>query len=277
MISNNSSVRIYGKSPFRIAVLHGGPGAPGYMAPVARELSKTCGILEPLQSEDSVEKQIAELNQQLTEYGNTPLILIGSSWGAVLALFMAARYPDLITKIILIGSAVFDSASSEKIHQIRMNRLSEDQKRQHYEIENKLTTKVTGQSQAELFKKWGALFSQTDSYDPIEHEDETLGVQPQIFNKVWPDFVEMRDHLGFLPAEFSKIKCPATIIHGDYDPHPIEGIQPFLENCIADIKTHILEKCGHYPWLEKQARNKFYNLLLSEINLWLMMCCIKNI
>ena len=265
MKSNNSSVRIYGKSPFRIAVLHGGPGAPGYMAPVARELSKTCGILEPLQNEDSVEKQIAELNHQLTEYGDTPLTLIGSSWGAVLALFMSARYPDLITKIILIGSAVFDSASSAKIHHTRMSRLSEAQKQEYYKIENRIKD-ADEQSRAELFKKWGELFSHTDSFDPLEHEDETLEVQPHIFNKVWLDFVAMRDDPGFLSAEFSKVKCPVTIIHGDYDPHPIEGIQPFLENCIADIKTHILEKCGHYPWLEKQARDKFYNLLLSEIN-----------
>ncbi|MHA2061833.1 MAG: alpha/beta fold hydrolase, partial [Candidatus Sifarchaeia archaeon] len=33
------NLRIYGNKPFNIAVLHGGPGAPGEMAPVARELS----------------------------------------------------------------------------------------------------------------------------------------------------------------------------------------------------------------------------------------------
>ena len=48
------TVRKYGSPPYRVAVLHGGPGAPGYMAPVARELAKTTGILEPLQSEDSL-------------------------------------------------------------------------------------------------------------------------------------------------------------------------------------------------------------------------------
>ncbi|MCL4543887.1 MAG: alpha/beta hydrolase, partial [Chloroflexi bacterium] len=33
------NLRTYGKPPFRIAVIHGGPGVPGGMAPVAKELS----------------------------------------------------------------------------------------------------------------------------------------------------------------------------------------------------------------------------------------------
>lgn len=45
-------VRTHGKPPFRVAVLHGGPGAPGYMAPVARALSVTAGVIEPLQTAD---------------------------------------------------------------------------------------------------------------------------------------------------------------------------------------------------------------------------------
>ena len=32
-----------------LLLLHGGPGAPGYMAPVARELSDAFRIIEPLQ------------------------------------------------------------------------------------------------------------------------------------------------------------------------------------------------------------------------------------
>jgi hypothetical protein len=45
------NLRKYGTSPFKLAVFHGGPGAPGEMAPVARELSSLGGILEPLHTE----------------------------------------------------------------------------------------------------------------------------------------------------------------------------------------------------------------------------------
>lgn len=36
--------RIYGKAPYSIVVIHGGPGAPGQVAPVARELSENFGV-----------------------------------------------------------------------------------------------------------------------------------------------------------------------------------------------------------------------------------------
>jgi hypothetical protein len=53
--------RVYGKAPYRVAVIHGGPGAPGEMAPVARELSVMRGVLEPLQIMTTIEGQVEEL------------------------------------------------------------------------------------------------------------------------------------------------------------------------------------------------------------------------
>ena len=38
--------RKYGEAPFNVVVIHGGPGAPGEVAPVARKLSENFGIIE---------------------------------------------------------------------------------------------------------------------------------------------------------------------------------------------------------------------------------------
>jgi len=40
------NIRKYGIGPFSVAVIHGGPGASGEMAPVAKELALVCGILK---------------------------------------------------------------------------------------------------------------------------------------------------------------------------------------------------------------------------------------
>jgi hypothetical protein len=69
--------RVYGNAPYRIVVLHGGPGAPGEMAPVARELSRERGVLEPLQTKDTLEGQVAELQETLESLVNPPVTLIG--------------------------------------------------------------------------------------------------------------------------------------------------------------------------------------------------------
>ncbi len=59
------NLRKYGNKPFKLAVIHGGPGAPGEMAPVARELSSIMGVLEPLQTATSLEGQVQELHNVL--------------------------------------------------------------------------------------------------------------------------------------------------------------------------------------------------------------------
>jgi pimeloyl-ACP methyl ester carboxylesterase len=257
-------VRKYGKPPFNVAILHGGPGAPGYMAPVARRLASGAGVLEPLQSKDSLEGQIEELHDQLTAHANLPVTLIGSSWGAVLALFVAARYNSLVRKLVLIGSALFDADSSSQIESRRLARLSDKQRQRLKTIESELNGTPEGRSN-DLFEEWGDILSSADVYDPLEGEFEDIEVQHQVFKKVWGDFVALRDRPNYLKTEFSAIDIPVIIIHGDYDPHPIEGIRPFLESCLNDVRFQILPKCGHYPWRERQARDKFFEILQSEI------------
>jgi pimeloyl-ACP methyl ester carboxylesterase len=265
-VKKKDTVRLYGSPPYRAAVIHGGPGAPGYMAPVARELSNHTGVLEPLQTRDSVAGQVEELKSQLSAHADKPVTLIGSSWGAVLALFLASKYAELVSKLILVGSAVYDAQSSAKIEKIRFERLDRKARNRLHEIQAQLPEANPAEKE-KLFAEWGRLFSGTDKYDPIDAVDETIEVQHEIFQKVWPEFMEMRDRPGYLKSEFSKIEIPAVVIHGNYDPHPLEGIKPFLEDCITQIKFHILDKCGHYPWLERNVSQEFFKILIGELNI----------
>ncbi len=102
------SLRCYGKAPYQVAVIHGGPGAPGEMTPVARELSSLCGILEPLQTKTTIQGQLEELHGIVRENGSLPLTLIGHSWGAMLSYLFTAQYPSMVKKLILISSGVFE-------------------------------------------------------------------------------------------------------------------------------------------------------------------------
>lgn len=53
------------------------------MKPVAETLSKDFGVLECLQTEKSINRQIKELHKQLTSSAEIPTALIGFSWGAL--------------------------------------------------------------------------------------------------------------------------------------------------------------------------------------------------
>lgn len=60
----SANPRRWGPAPYRTALVHGGPGGAGEMAPLARELSAHGhGVLEPFQTEFSVESQLRELSE----------------------------------------------------------------------------------------------------------------------------------------------------------------------------------------------------------------------
>jgi pimeloyl-ACP methyl ester carboxylesterase len=56
-----------------------------------------------------------------------------------------------------------------------------------------------------------------------------------------------------------------TAIHGDYDPHPADGVRIPLEARLPDFRLILLRHCGHTPWRERQAKTEFYRLLRLEI------------
>lgn len=257
------NLRKYGNPPFTVAVIHGGPGAAGETAPVARTLSNNYGVLEPLQTVDSLEGQIAELKSVLEDNGNLPLTLIGFSWGAWLSYIFTARYPDLVKKLILVSSGPFEEKYVAGINEVRMSRLSEEEKTEVISLYRKFNDSRI-EAKDEVFQRFGKLFSKADAYDPIKNDSDEIIYNFNIFQNVWKEAEEVRKN-GLLLDLGGKIKCPVIAIHGDYDPHPAKGVKEPLARKLMDFKLILLENCGHKPWIEKQAKDKFYKILKMEI------------
>ena len=257
------NLRTYGKAPFSVVVIHGGPGASGHMAPVARELSPHWGVLEPLQTATSLEGQIQELRDVLLENGNLPLTLIGSSWGAMLGFVFSARYSEFVEKLILVGSAVYEEQYAARIQETRLSRLSEEDRREAYSLMEALNDPAIGDKNTPL-AQLGKLFTKADAYNPLTLDTEDLEVQYHIYQSVWNDATVLRSG-GELLKLGKQIQCPVVAIHGDYDPHPPEGIQKPLSAVLKNFQFVLLKNCGHLPWIEKEARSKFYEILREEL------------
>jgi pimeloyl-ACP methyl ester carboxylesterase len=234
------------------------------MAPVAKALSSDHGILEPLQTADSVQGQIDELAAQITRHAKTPVTLIGFSWGAWLCYLTTARYPECVKKLVLIGSGPFEPQYAKNIQKTRMGRLGTEEQKQVNRLVDQLTNSTDG-DQNRLFCRFGRLISKADAYDPIEFKsNKPMVYNARIFHSVWPEADALRQSGGLL-AQGKKIQCPVIAIHGDYDPHPARGVQEPLSRILDDFRFILLEKCGHKPWIEKQARERFFRLLREEI------------
>lgn len=253
------NIRLHGKPPYTIAIIHGGPGGLGQMKPVAEELSQAYGIIEPLQDQTTVDGQIDGLKDAIQQHGQLPITLIGHSWGAMQCILFAAIHPTLVKKLILVSSGTFDDASSQLVGQTRMNRLDAQEKQAFNNLLGQLPNS-SEQEQNNIFKKLATFSCATDSYKLLETPLNNTTVLYHVFEKVWAEVVVLRTS-GYFLEQARKISCPVFAIHGNYDPHPAEGIKKVLATTIKIFQFILLEKCGHYPWFEKYAHHKFYEIL----------------
>ncbi len=176
------NLRKYGNAPFSVAVIHGGPGVPGEMAPVARQLSTDWGILEPLQTAISLEGQVQELETVLKENGSLPITLIGHSWGAWLIFILTAQYPSLAKKLILVGSGPFEEKYTSRLMETRLSRLNEEEKKEVFSLMEILNGPET-ENESRAMTKLGKLMNKTDTYEPLPYNSETLDCQQEVFKK----------------------------------------------------------------------------------------------
>jgi pimeloyl-ACP methyl ester carboxylesterase len=259
-------LRLYGKEPFIIAVVHGGPGAPGSVAPVAKEMSQYFGVLEPLQTKTTVKGQVDELFNELSVYASFPITLIGHSWGAWLSVIFTNKYPDSINKLILVGSGPFEEKYVDDLDNTRKNRLTKKESEEYVSALKRLNNPNITIKNKQI-ARLGQLAAKTDNYcvveSAIEFMDE-ISADVSTYQSVWAEAAAMRKS-GELLAIASKIKCPVVAIHGDYDPHPQEGVKMPLEENLKDFRFIMLNNCGHSPWKEKYAKAEFFGILKNEL------------
>jgi pimeloyl-ACP methyl ester carboxylesterase len=256
-------VRKWGHGPYSLAVIHGGPGAPGEVAPVARELSVSRGVLEPFQTAITLDGQVQELRAVLLEHGQVPVTLVGFSWGAFLSWLTAARYPALVKKLVLISCPPFLDEYAASITKTRLVRMKQQDKAEAQDIIGKLEMPETPGKNA-LLARLGYLLSRADAFDPANIGDEGFHCQYDLFREVWEEAAELRRSQVLLQMAKS-IRCPVVAIHGDWDPHPAEGVNIPLSKELENFRFVLLEKCGHRPWAERNASEHFYKVLMEEI------------
>jgi pimeloyl-ACP methyl ester carboxylesterase len=211
------------------------------MAPVARGLADLYRVLEPFQRASggeplTVAKHVADLHEviQLHASDSRPALL-GSSWGAMLALAYAATHPESAGPLILVGCGTFDLVARARMQETIRLRLNDEVREDER-------------------------FVRLYSYDPFPAPSEEEKLDPRAQQETWNDMLRLQAE-GVYPAAFRAIRVPVLMLHGAFDPHPgkliYAGLRPFL----PQIEYHEWEHCGHYPWLEKATADKFFSLV----------------
>ncbi len=255
------TVRTYGDSGPQVILLHGGPGAAGYMAPVARDLSNSFRIVEPFQRRReheplTVQRHIDDLHDVVAAYSSDEQpAIIGHSWGAMLALAYAAQHPDVARCIVLVGCGTFDSAAREYL-QITVASRANPQLGSRL---RRLAVEI-GNPDVRLCVL-GRLLEPLYIYDSLaEATDETEEYDRQGHDESWRDMLRLQKR-GVYPSTFAGIPVPVLMLHGDWDPHPGRMTLTTLQPYLPQLEYTELTNCGHYPWREKAARDTMFEIL----------------
>lgn len=260
-----SATRKHGAPPYRLAVLHGGPGAPGSATPIARELASSCSVLEPLQSARALSGQLSELREQLQQHAQLPLTLIGWSYGALLGYLFAAANATLVRKLVLVAAPALTTADASSIRPTQDARLDATSRARVAQLRAVLDTGANAASRDLALATLATLLRRAEVFDPIDSlPDDPVQAQHDLNQSLWNEVIALRDS-GELLERGRAIRCATVLIQGEHDARPSAAISAALAGVVADFRYIALPRCGHYPWLERQARTEFFDLLRAEV------------
>ena len=256
----NLLIRRYGSAGPTVIVLHGGPGAPGSAAELARGLAERFTVIEPWQRGAkegeplSVARHVADLHELLQALGGArPPALVGESWGAMLALAYAAAHPDQAGPLVLVGCGCFDRKSRARTVRLREARITA------FIAEHPQHGADLQLPLEERLLKWHEM---TDRYDPLPQaaEGESEPFDRQALAETWQDMLRCQQ-AGLYPQAFAAIRSPVLMLHGSYDPHPGPMIRASLQPYLPQLEYREFANCGHQPAFERQARAAFFAVL----------------
>jgi pimeloyl-ACP methyl ester carboxylesterase len=255
--------RQHGSSGPCVVLLHGGPGVAGYLEPLARGLSDSFRVLEPFQRRSggeplTVAAHVADLDDLLEQQcGEDQPILVGHSWGAMLALAHAAKHPGRARSIVLIGCGTFDLRARARMREILKERTGEALRRRLERLPHEWT------DPDQRLRAYGDLVTPLYSHD-VDGGLDIEACDARGHNETWADMLRLQDS-GVYPAAFAAIHRPVLMLHGSQDPHPGQLVRASLQPFIARLQYREWDRCGHYPWLERSVRDDFR----SDLRQWL--------
>lgn len=265
-------VRYYGQAGPSIIVLHGGPGAPGSAEGLARALADHFMVSEPLQRvSGEVPLNVDVHVKDLLQVSRGGEILAGHSWGAMLGLSFASLYPEMVSRLILIGCGTY-SQETRLIMRKRLNEMMDGKIRKKInDLQKRYMSSQSKDEKDSIYERLGQIFMDIECYEALQEYSENREpgrIDSAGHEETWNDVLRLQQE-GIEPERFKNIKCPVLMIHGDFDPHPGRETAELLLRYIPHLEYREIKRCGHEPWREKYGRAP----MLDHIRGWISAGC----
>jgi len=241
-----------------VVVLHGGPGAHhDYLLPQYDRLAEGRALLyydqrgsgrSPVSRDVAVgwREHVADLDALRDHWQLDRLILLGYSWGGLLAVLYALEHPDRIARLALVSAAPVTAVWRDEFERRFAARMAQPWiARSRAE----LTALGLAQSDPERYRRMAFALSVAGYFhDPSRAKEMTpFRVTERTRRAVWDSLGEY-DLRERIRQTFPDGTAPRSLLlHGIYDPMPIEAAR----ETAALLSTGVLELAtGHAPHVE---------------------------
>ncbi len=203
----------------------------------------------------TVDLLCSDINELIRVTGNKTVSIMGHSFGGILAMNFAVKYPNRIDKLIL--------SSSAGINLDFLNYFADNIKqRLGNVVKDKVTkTPVTLKEREEAFFRQLKINAPAYFYDKTKVDEfvKRLTVpgsyNPDYNTLMWTDLFRINYDLR---GKFDKFKQPTLVVQGRQD---ILGDETAIRihESIKQSKLVFIDRCGHVPFMDKPQ--EFYSIL----------------
>jgi len=243
-------------------ILHGGPGLGfSYLRPGMDPLAKryTCifydqrgaGRSAPLLSSSlsPLDQYIEDIEMIRTLLDLNKFTLLAHSWGGFLAAAYAAKYPEYLSKMILISSVPLSYDDYQAYRKVRAKAVQASTK----PVDDS-NPKAVSNYYKNLFTPY---FFNSRNADKLD-----MSMTKEAAKQSFSTYALFIDRVMSRPFNYNNVlkqlHLPTVIIHGKQDLVPIVYAQD-LANTISNAAFYPLDQCGHFPYLEQGE--KFFEIL----------------
>jgi proline iminopeptidase len=250
-----------------IIVLHGGPDFDqSYLLPDLDRLSDSSRLIyydqrgrgksgNGVRPEDvTLASDIADLEKVRRHFQVNPVVLLGHSWGTVLALEYALRYPERVSHLILMNPGPASTDDYKQLRKEWLEKRADDMERRKAIAATAAYKEGDPDAVIAYYRiHFKPAFVRPENYEKIiarlrssftrEGILKWRAIEARLMNDTWssPEF-------DLLP-QLKSLKIPTLVISGDHEFIPAATAE-HITQAIPNARMVTLKGCGHFTYLE---------------------------
>jgi proline iminopeptidase len=253
-----------------LIVLHGGPDFDtGYLLPELDRWADAFRLIyydqrgrgksaDGVRAEDvSLKSEIDDLDMVRQHFRLESPALLGHSWGTVLALEYALRYPTRVSRLVLMNPAPASASDLAVFRQLYLQQLGADMDRQRAIVATAAYKGAEPETVAARYRiHFEHALAKSSDYEKLMARMKagfiTQGSQGILKARAVEDRLMLdtweKDGYDLLP-KLGALNIPTIVLVGDHDLIPTE-IAAHIALAIPNAQLVTLKNCGHFAYLE---------------------------